>query len=86
MVNFDYILRYQDYVRIFIKKICTKLGLRDKQSCKFCGRDQKIVWIVNDEIWENLDKKWKNKTLCLECFIELYPFKLKIEDIKILNF
>jgi len=54
MINFDNSLtfRFFDIFRVNMKKIFTKLGLRDKQSCKYCGRNQYVIWSVSDEIWE----------------------------------
>ena len=74
-INFNSKIYFRifDNVRIYLKKILTKLKLRDTQSCKYCGRDQHIIWSVKDNIWNILPKKWKNKCLCLECFSLLCP-------------
>lgn len=87
MINYDDTLfRPMDYIRIWIKKILTRLGLRNKQSCKYCGRNQKIVWTVSDRYWNTIPKKYRNKSLCIECFIELCPFLLRTEDFEIITF
>jgi hypothetical protein len=39
MIDFDhYCFRCLDLVRVYSKIILTRLNLRDKQSCKHCGR------------------------------------------------
>lgn len=88
MILFDkkWYFRILDYFRVFAKKILTKLRLRDKQSCKYCGRDQHIVWNCKDKDWIKLPKQWHNKALCLECFVVLFPGKLSKKDIEILGF
>jgi len=87
-ILFDYtwIFRSFDLFRILLKNILTKLRLRDKQSCKYCGRDQHVVWKCKDEIWNKLPKKWHNKALCLECFGAIYPTQLSFNDIEILKY
>lgn len=85
-ILFDYkwYFRIFDYLRVGLKKyILTKLRLRNKQSCKYCGRDQHIVWSCKDDDWVKLSKRWHNTALCLECFTALYPEKLKSDDIEI---
>lgn len=89
-ILFDYkwFFRIQDILRVFIKKwlLGRLLYLRNKQSCRYCGRDQHIVWKCEDVNWIKLPKKWYNTTLCLECFIALYPDKLNSNDIEILAY
>jgi hypothetical protein len=87
-VEFDYKLMFRlfDNVRVGLKRILTKLRLRNKQSCKYCGRDQHIVWACKDEDWLKLHERWHNTALCLECFIALYPDKLSSDDITILGY
>ena len=89
-VNFDktWFFRFQDITRVFLKKyLFTRLlKLRDRQSCRYCGRDQKIVWACEDEIWKKLSTRWHNKCLCLECFIELCPVQLGLSDIGIMYY
>lgn len=42
------------------------------ETCKRCGRDQRLAWGVKDAIWDRaVPEKWRNKVLCLECFLEL---------------
>lgn len=81
-----YFFRLLDYIRIYLKIILTKLRLRDKQSCKRCGKDQHIIWSCKDEDWIKIPSKYHNTSLCLECFIELYPDIIYPDDIKILGF
>lgn len=88
-LDFDkYFFRAFDILRVFSKHIVTKLCLRNAQSCKYCGRDQNIVFTVRDELWYKLPKKYHNKALCLECFIKLMDkrFMIKIEDFEGLQF
>lgn len=43
----------------------------DGEVCKKCGRDQRLVWSVNDDCWDSIvPSEFKNKVLCLECFFE----------------
>ena len=87
-ILFDYrpFFRTMDYIRVFFKAILTRLRFRNKQSCKYCGRDQQIIWAVEDDLWESLPKKWHNKALCLECFVALCPKEIFVNDILILGF
>jgi len=86
-IDFDKrFFRALDYLRIFLKKILTRLGLRNKQSCRYCGRNQKIVWNVKNELWSLLPKKYSNECLCLECFLEICPYEIKKEDFNLLDF
>ena len=87
-IDFDRTMFFKllDSITVLAKKILTRLGLRDKQSCKKCGRNQCIVWAVSNEIWNMLPDKWRNKALCLECFINLYPGNISKEDVEILDF
>jgi len=81
-----YLFRPQDHVRIILKRLLLVLGWRDKQSCKYCGRDQKIVWSVKNEMWDKLPEKYKNKALCIECFVELHPNMLANDDFTFISF
>lgn len=81
-----YLFRWQDIKRVYIKKILTKLNLRDKHSCKHCGRDQKLVWSVKNEIWNKLPKKYRNSALCIECFIEIHPYRITTDDITSISY
>ncbi len=87
LFDFAWYFRLMDYLRIGLKKfLLTKLRLRDKQSCRYCGRDQHIIWSCKDEDWVKIPKRWHNTALCLECFINLYPEKLNPEDIEIMGY
>lgn len=71
-LDFDrYFFRAFDVVRVILKRIFTRLCLRNKQSCKYCGRDQNIIWTIKNEIWNELPIQYKNKSLCIECFARL---------------
>lgn len=67
-----------------------KIGHTDKikvrnwegETCKRCGRDQRLVWSVHDNHWELVPCKYKNKVLCLECFLELVSC-ITIDEINI---
>jgi len=49
------------------------------ETCKLCKREQRIAWSVKNKVWNKIvNKRYKNKTLCLECF-------LKIADKKKIN-
>ena len=77
-LKFDkHFFRPFDITRVFLKNVFLHLHLRDAQSCKRCGRDYHIIWSIEDKVWNKLPVKYHNKMLCIECFIELYPKKLK---------
>ena len=40
------------------------------QYCKKCGRDMRFEFSIRDEIWNKLPKTWKDRVLCIECFLE----------------
>jgi len=80
-IDFDrYFFRVLDYLRIWLKHVFTRLGLRDKQSCKHCGRNQFLIWSVKDKLWNEIPKKYRDHSLCIECFIKLCPKKIKLTD------
>lgn len=81
-----YVFRPQDYIRIILKKLLSLVGLRDKRYCGYCGRDKKIVWSIKDEMWNRLPERHKKKSLCLECFIGVYPSMIVKEDFTHLSF
>ncbi len=64
----EMIFRPFDILRVGVKRILTHLRLRDKQSCKRCGRDQVVVWSVSDREWSHVPERYKNRCLCLECY------------------
>lgn len=71
-----------------VKKLLTVLNKRDKQSCKVCGKNQYIIWIISDEIWNKVGFS-SDKTICLECFTKLAVEKeiwLKITDFDFIKF
>jgi len=77
-LKFDkYFFRPLDIIRVFLKRVFLYLHLRKGQSCKRCGRDQHVMYSVENKVWNKLPIKYHNKMLCIECFIELYPKKLK---------
>lgn len=81
-----YLFRPQDYIRIALKKLLSLVGLRNKQSCEYCGRDKKIVWSVKDEVWNRLSERHTDKSLCIECFVDLHPSMIVKEDFTYLSF
>lgn len=86
-IDFDkYFFRLLDYIRIWLKRLFTRLCLRDIQSCKYCGRDQWVIWTVKDNLWYLIPKKYHNKTLCLECFVRLCPRGLIMKDFEVIYF
>jgi len=54
------------------------------EICKKCGREQRIAWSVTNDLWEAVvSPEFKNKTLCLECFLEMADEKevdIKLKD------
>lgn len=84
--KFDHILeRIFNIPVVLIKRILTKFGLRQGQSCKYCGRTQFIEYKVPDSIWNQLPKRYKNKVLCCECYVKLHPFSDAGKFISIIN-
>jgi len=42
------------------------------EVCRKCGRKQRMAWSVKDSLWEKVvPKNFKDKVLCLECFLEM---------------
>ena len=72
------------------KRLLTLLGLRDKQSCKNCGRDQYVVWHITDSLWEaTVPLGLQNRSVCIECFADFAhasDVKLSLDAFEILNF
>jgi hypothetical protein len=56
------------------------------QVCKHCGREQRLDYqVVDDDVWEKVAGLYKNRVLCVECFLKLADDKkieLKKEDIR----
>ena len=83
---YDYKIPFRmlDMMRVLIKKLLTKLRLRDRQSCAYCGRDQWVVW--HSDKWKDLPDKWHDESLCIECYCALYPGVLFSDDIVIITY
>lgn len=44
-------------------------GFVGHQSCKSCGRRDKLNFYVPDEVWESVvPKRLRNRVVCLACF------------------
>ncbi len=59
------------------------------EHCKKCGREQRLAWSIKDDIWNYLvPGKWKEKVLCMECFLEMVPstYRITLEDFTFLDF
>ena len=41
------------------------------QSCKKCHRIQRLGFSVADYIWNIIPEGYRNKALCIECFLKL---------------
>ncbi len=42
------------------------------ETCKCCTREQRIAWLVPDELWNSVVIDYfKQKALCLECFLRM---------------
>ena len=42
------------------------------ETCKLCKKEQRIAWSVKDSLWNKIvDEKYRNKVLCLECFLKI---------------
>jgi len=40
------------------------------ETCACCTREQRLVWSISDDTWNMVVADYyKNKTLCLECFL-----------------
>jgi hypothetical protein len=35
-----------------------------------CGKEMRFEFSINNEIWKKLPDTWRNKVLCIECFLE----------------
>ena len=40
------------------------------QSCEKCGRDMRFEFSIRQDIWNKLPDNWRDKILCMECFLE----------------
>lgn len=69
----------RNWWRVMIKRWLTVYGLRDSQSCRHCGRNQSIVWTVENAVWNLLPRKYRDSCLCLECFAMFVP-SVKLSD------
>jgi hypothetical protein len=87
-LDFDkYFFRLFDILRVFLKRIFTRFYLRNEQSCKYCGRDQNIIFSVKDTIWNKLSEKYISSSLCLECFAKLIKDNsINFKDFEIFKF
>lgn len=60
-----------------------KVGVREQwrgETCKRCGRIQRLAWSISDELWKKVPAYYLNKVLCLECAIDFLP-ELMFDDI-----
>ncbi len=48
-----------------------------QQTCKKCGRDQHFEFVVTDQIWRIIPKEFRDKALCIECFIDIMDEQVK---------
>lgn len=39
--------------------------------CAKCSREQMLSWHIEQNKWRLLARKWWDKVLCLECYVEL---------------
>lgn len=46
-------------------------------KCAKCGRVTVIAWTARTEVWRLLARRWWDKVLCLECFVELVSRRQK---------
>ena len=59
------------------------------ETCKKCGREQRFAWCLKHDLWDKLaGKKWKNKVLCIDCFLKMVSpsIRLTINDFLHLGF
>ncbi len=65
---------------------------KGQQTCKKCGRPQYFEFVVKDWIWNILPKYWRNRVLCVDCFIEEMDLaldkglKLSLDDFEFIAF
>ena len=55
------------------------------ETCKNCGREQRLSWSVNQDTWKLICGK-STKTLCLECFLKRADEKKIYIDILHIHF
>jgi len=55
------------------------------ETCACCTREQRLSWGVHNSLWERVViEYYKNKVLCLECFLRIADDKnihIDIDDI-----
>ena len=54
------------------------------EICKVCKREQRIAWSIVDNLWDKVvNVPYKNRVVCLECFLKMADKKginVRIED------
>ena len=67
------------YIKEGSKKIIKQW---EGETCKICGRDQRLAWSVKDKIWKSVmgDTEFFERIVCLECFLkEAYKKRVDIK-------
>lgn len=57
-----------------------------KQTCKSCSKEIRFEFSIKNGIWHKIPKKWQNKTLCIECFLELLEKEAPNQKIELNDF
>lgn len=55
--------------RVLIIRTWSKKRKWKYEVCEWCFREQRLAWSVKDELWKKVLGNWKDKTVCLECFL-----------------
>ena len=56
------------------------------ETCDCCTREQRVAWSISDGLWTKVViKHYRNKVLCLECFLRMADdrqVRIKLQDIQ----
>ena len=66
------IINYAGIIRLTQDIVTEEKYKWNGEICKLCKREQRIAWSVKDSLWNRIvDEKYRNKVLCLECFLKI---------------
>lgn len=67
---------------VFRFKEIWKEAKNRKQSCNRCGNETYFDFVVKRDFWNLVPLKYRDKILCINCFVKLICKEIKIEDFK----
>ena len=56
------------------------------QTCKKCLKKMRFEFHIKDETWNKLPEKWRDRVLCIECFLEELEHVATDQKISLLDF